>query len=79
MTVSELIVALSTLEPDRVVVVSRDEEGNGYQAVRQLDTGMFHEGEFKMEAKDLTPEKIAKGYGEGDVSTEGQKCVCLWP
>ena len=79
MTVKDLIAKLETMGPERVVVLSRDEEGNGYELCRVVETGMFGDGEVGLEAADLTPALRAKGYGEEDVKNVGQPCVCLWP
>lgn len=79
MKVKELIEKLSMMDPDRLVVLSRDEEGNEFMPVRQIDGEVcFYEGEvFILE---LTQCLRAKGYEEDDVAPKGAvPCVVLWP
>lgn len=77
MTVKELIAELQTMDQDRIIVLARDSEGNGYSICRVVDVCAFKDGDIGLEA--LTPGDIACGYGEEDVMSNGQPAVVLWP
>ena len=70
MRVGELIRKLWNLDQDALVIVSRDEEGNRFSVLYQVDPNMKY-SERDMEAYDL-------GESEEDVG-ECVKCVVLWP
>ena len=79
MTVNELIRKLESVEnKDRIVVLARDEEGNGFQELRDinLDNSSFKDAEMGLEH--LTPELKKEGYSEEDI-INGQSCIVLWP
>lgn len=81
MTVKQLIEELNGHDPERIVVMSRDAEGNGYSPLAESTTGAYAPettwyGEVGLEK--LTQENIADGYGEEDV-VDGQPCLVLWP
>lgn len=81
MTVRELIEQLSSVEPDRIVVMSKDAEGNGYSPLADWWGGSYKAettwyGEAGLES--LTPEMEAKGYGDGDV-VRGVPAIILQP
>ena len=77
MTVGELREKLAKCDSERLVVLSRDSEGNGYSTVHSVDDSMtFKDGEVGLES--LTPEDIKNGYGEEDVK-EGSPCVVIYP
>ena len=77
MTVKQLIEKLQSVEPDRLVVVSRDEEGNGFSKLWEIETCAYAEGEIGLES--LTTEDVQRGYTAEDVMTHGEKAVVLWP
>jgi len=81
MTVKELIEQLSEMDPDRIVIVSKDSEGNGYSPLCDVATAVYiaettWSGEIGLE--ELTEEDIQQGYDEEDVK-EGEPAVVLWP
>ena len=81
MTVGELIKDLQAFDEDRIVILAKDEEGNGFSPLADLDPSSYkadntYSGEVGLE--ELTPELIAAGYSEEDV-LEGQKALVLWP
>lgn len=79
MKIKELIQELSTLDPELLVVMSIDEEGNGFKTLREIATGdVFDEEEKEIHIKQLTPQLIKWGYSEEDVG-EGTDCIVLWP
>lgn len=79
MKVSELIVKLQDLKPDLLVVLSRDEEGNGFSPLADIDgeNSMYYDGEINLHH--LTPGLESKGYTDEDVSDRGERVVVLWP
>lgn len=78
MKVKELIKVLVGLDPNLLVVMSRDAEGNGYGVLRGVGVGMnFEDGEVFF--TELTDELIEQGYGEEDVQEGGTPAVVLWP
>lgn len=74
LTVSQLIEILKQHDPDRIVVLSADSEGNDYASVHSVHTGIFEDGEMHIEY--LTPKQ---GYSDEDVNTEGWKALFLFP
>jgi len=82
MTVKELIEQLKEVDQDRIVVMSRDPEGNGFSPLSGVETCAYSEdngyGETGLEPDDLNDELREQGYTEEDIS-DGQPAVCLWP
>lgn len=76
MRVHELIEELKTVDPERLVVMSRDEEGNAYCPVIEISTGAYNRGDYGLD--ELTDELIEQGYCSEDV-LDGTPCICLWP
>lgn len=82
MKVGELILALSKVDPNREVVMSKDGEGNDYSPLSQID-----ETEYKalctwsgyIGFKEMTPELIKDGYDEQDLVKDGVPAIVLWP
>ena len=85
MTVKKLIKQLQEIENKvRVVIMSKDAEGNGYSPLSNLQESAYEadstwSGEILMEGK-LTPELIKQGYSEGDMENDNsQAAIILWP
>lgn len=82
MTVGELIKALATENPDRVVIMARDAEGNGYSPLDEwYSTGAYEAtcawaGKVGLEA--LTAAAANAGFTEDDV-IDGVPALILWP
>lgn len=76
MKVRELIEELRKHDPERVVIMSQDAEGNGYNPLNDIETGLYHEGEVGLE--ELTPELIKKGYSKEDL-LKGECALIFWP
>ena len=68
MTVKELIEELQEYDPDTVVVLSRDPEGNGYSPSQSLAAGLYSDGEYYANLKEY-----------GFKHEEPQACVSIWP
>jgi hypothetical protein len=82
MKVHELIEKLSTLDPELVVVLSVDEEGNGYHEVTYIETNHTIDKYNEVYIAALTPKLIDQGYTEeclGDTDNNLRACVVLWP
>lgn len=84
MTVKELRKLLDGIDGDRIVVVSRDEEGNGFNELHQVDAKSVFirdDSEIYMERNELTDELRRNGYSEEDTRTaeDGELCIVLWP
>ena len=76
MTVRELIEKLSALDPGDVVIMARDEEGNGFNEVGELQLCAYDKGDIYL--RELTPHMEAQGYTDEDVA-DATPAVCLWP
>ncbi len=77
MKAKELIKILET-DPERIIVLSRDQEGNGYQELAATSQNYrFKDGDIGIEK--LTPELKEDGYSQEDVMRDGKKCFVLWP
>ena len=78
MKVRQLIAELQKLDPNALVVLACDAEGNGYSEFCQVeDNSMFCDGEVGLEK--LTDECERQGFTEDDVMKEGKKAVVLYP
>lgn len=82
MTVKELIEQLQKEDPNRLVVISVDEEGNYFAPVEEITTAAYDaEDEYggNVGLEKLTPELIAEGYSDADVVDDGVPALVLWP
>lgn len=82
MTVKELIAKLQKVDPNRLVVMSKDGEGNGFSPLCNLVESKYRSdstwsGEIGLEK--LTPSLKKQGYSEEDVMEDGIKALVLWP
>ena len=82
MTVAELVAQLQLLDQDRIVILQKDAEGNGFSPLESVwgGNGCYRpdntwSGEVGYEK--LTKELIELGYEDDDVITDGQKAVIL--
>ena len=85
MTVTELCQELQALiesgQGHRIVVLSRDPEGNGFQTLSAVDLSRFDTVEHETSIDELTPELERAGWTQEDVM-EGPAVVpsvTLWP
>ena len=81
MKVKDLIKLLQKEDQDRIVIMSKDGEGNNYSPLDEISTCSYRAettwwGEVGLE--ELTDESIEQGYAEEDV-VDGEKALCLWP
>jgi hypothetical protein len=82
LTVRDMIAALQREDPDAIVVMAKDAEGNSYSPYRQLWAGVYQaettwDGVVGFPA--LTNELRADGYTEEDVLPDGIPAVILTP
>jgi hypothetical protein len=80
-TVEKLIKELQQMDPKRIVVMSKDSEGNSFSPMADLGECSYAEettwsGSIGLEK--LTEKDRKAGYSEGDV-VKGKPAVCLWP
>lgn len=69
MTVKQLIAELRKFKPDAEVVLSRDEEGNGFSPLREVCVGNYE--------ADANPR--APGEFVAADLADPTNAVCLWP
>ena len=81
MTVKELIKTLQEEDPDRIVIVQKDSEGNGYSPLYSIWTGSYmkentYSGHVGLEK--LNDDDIKSGYTEEDL-VDGSPALILCP
>jgi hypothetical protein len=81
MKVRELKEMLNELGPeddDRLVILSKDSEGNGFSPLYTYSYASFDEDEGEIGLEELTEEDIEKGYNENDLRPDGIPSIILW-
>ena len=78
MTVQDLISRLAAEDPSRLVVLSRDGEGNSYSPLSSVERYDYDAEEREIGFNTITPELEAQGYDEDD-EIEGVPALVLWP
>lgn len=82
MKVKQLKKLLEKIDDDRIVVLSKDGEGNGFSPLADLDDNSTYaadstwSGEIGIEK--LTPEMRKQGYSSADTNN-GVPALVLWP
>ena len=81
MKVKDLIKLLRLEDPDRIVVMSKDPEGNNFSPLWEASTCAYRadntwSGEIHPEV--LTEDLRKQGWNEEDIKG-GEKALCLWP
>ena len=82
MNVKELIKQLQTEDPDRLVILQGDAEGNSFSPILHMWAGAYKEySEYDGDAKveKLTESMRARGYTDEDVITDGVPALILTP
>ena len=77
MTAKELIAKLQAVDPDTPIVVSRDEEGNGFSPLHEIEMGAYDEESGECGILELTDELKKLGFTEEDV--RGKPALIIWP
>jgi hypothetical protein len=79
MKVKELVKLLQTFDPNAVVILQRDPEGNGYAPLSGAeDNGSWDKQEGEYGYAQLTEALKDRGYTEEDC-IQGEPAVVLWP
>lgn len=79
MKVSQLIDELKKLDPEREVILARDEEGNGFNQLWNVDDNAVIDDAYEETGiHHLTPGLEDSGYTDEDI-IEGKRVVILWP
>lgn len=84
-TVRELIELLSKCNPDDIVIIGKDAEGNGFSPLANIEEEMYtpyttYSGEISL--RSLTPELEERGFTEDEVGNSKNgaiNCVTLYP
>ena len=84
MLLKELAQRLNALvaddQGDRVVVLARDEEGNRFAELYDLDdNARFSACNGEVGPQHLTPEMKRQGFTSEDVKRSGKPALVLWP
>ena len=71
------LAAILLENPDRLVIIAKDQEGNGFSEFSDYSLGNnYSDGEIGLSA--LTPELEDEGYSEEDLF-DGIPAIVLWP
>lgn len=85
MKVKELIEELKKVDGDRVIILQKDAEGNGYSPLAGLDSEVNYRADSTWSGdigyQKLTPELRKQGYSDGDIiSGDGaEPALVLFP
>lgn len=74
-TVAELIEALRQEDQDRIIVLSRDPEGNGFSVLRSASAQSYKDGEIGLEKLDAEAKKAGVHRRGCDDGAEGSRSV----
>ena len=82
MTIKELIEKLQSEDPNRLVVIQKDSEGNGYSPLHSVERAAYipyntWSGEAGLES--LTPEDKEQRYTQEDISVDGLSALIMVP
>ena len=82
MKVKKLIKLLKKVDGDRLVIMSKDEEGNNFSPLWKIDDECNYEADSTYSGEiglaELTPSLVKQGYTEADVRN-GVPALVLWP
>jgi len=82
MTVKELIVKLQKIgNQDRLVILQKDPEGNGFYKLRGIDDNAVYDKEYRdVQLERLTKDLKDEGFSEEDLGSDGmEKALVLFP
>lgn len=82
MKVSELREMIKNWDDDLDILISSDEEGNGFADFADVTVGMGYIndcGDIEIHYLELTPEMEEGGYTDEDVRTNAKPCIIFWP
>lgn len=79
-TVKELIEKLSKEDPNRIVILQRDPEGNGFSPMDdEVFTGAYDEHEMRIGIEKLTRSLRGQGFTKEDVIEGGSPALIITP
>ncbi len=79
LTVKELIAQLTELDPDAVVIMQRDPEGNGYAPCSGAEgNGAWDTREREFGYASITESMMQSGFTDEDI-VRGIPAVVIWP
>ena len=80
MKVRELIGALEDMDPDAIVILQKDSEGNGFSPLNGVDDSFEYVGEG-LGTGDVYPDAPNDYYSEADLydGDDAEPCVLLYP
>lgn len=82
MTVKELIIELQKIKnQDRLVVLQKDPEGNGYHKLMGIDDNAVYDKEYReVQLERLTKDLKDEGFSEEDLGSDDmEKALVLFP
>ena len=81
LTVRELIKQLKKENPERIVLLSSDEEGNSYKPLYEAERAAAkdEDGEWVLGIEQLTAELLNEGFTEDDVLEHSRPALVLYP
>ncbi len=79
MTVAELITELQKTDPNRIVVLQKDAEGNGYSPLAGADCSALYVADSTWSGEVYDEEPEDPDADEDRPDETAKKCVVLWP
>ena len=81
MTVRELIEALKAVDPDALVILAKDGEGNGFSPCADCDTDRRYEADSTWSGELVSHPEEAEDEDDADPERWDQAAICvvLWP
>lgn len=79
MNVGELIEELRRLDPNLLVVLQKDEEGNGYRKLLGVDSNAVFVEPDEVRLRVLDDADRKRGFTDEDLAPGAPPCVVLFP
>jgi len=79
MKVKELLNLLKDEDPERLIILPIDPEGNGYNQLDEISRMAYNPETEEIGIEELTDELRAEKYTERDVIKDGQKALVFYP
>ena len=83
MTVKKLKKLLESVDENRIVIMSKDAEGNAYSPLEALDNDAIYKADSTysgdVSIEKLTPSSKKQGWTKEDIILEGKPALVLWP
>lgn len=78
-TVKRLIEMLEEEDPNKVIIMSSDPEGNSFAPFHEFSHQSYDEDNSEVGLEKLTPSLAQMGYTKEDVKENGLPCLVFWP